>query len=245
MGKNKTDEQLALLDELAGEGLIEDVLGVVKSGKEATVYRCTRRETGALVAVKVYRGTDVRGFANDAQYREGRLRRKTRYSRAIETKTRRGREFAFGAWVHDEYETLRTLHAAGADVPAPYALRERAIVMEYIGDDDEPAPALANVRLAQGDARDALAAILRNVELALACDRVHGDLSPFNVLYWEGRVRLIDFPQAVDPRFNSNARALLERDIGNICAYFQRDGLAVDGLGIARDLWSRFIRSEL
>lgn len=245
MGKNKQQEQLELLDQLAGQGLIEDVLGVVKSGKEATVYCCTLRATGALVAAKVYRGADVRRFANDASYLEGRLRRKTRFSRAIETKTRKGREFAFGAWVHDEYETLGVLHRAGADVPEPVALQDNVIVMEYIGDEGEPAPPLGALRLDEPEARDAFSAILRNIELALACDRVHGDLSPFNVLYWDGRVRLIDFPQAVDARFNSNARTLLERDVGNICAYFSRDGVEADAARISRDLWSRYIRAEL
>lgn len=245
MGKNKVNEQHALLEQLIDQGLIDDVLGVVKSGKEATVYCCTLRTTGALVAAKVYRGTEVRRFANDAAYREGRLRRTTRFSRAIETKTRKGREFAFGAWVHDEYETLRVLHRAGADVPEPIALGENVILMEYIGDEDEPAPPLGALRLEEADARDALAAILRNIEVALACDRVHGDLSPFNVLYWDGRVRLIDFPQAVDARFNTNARTLLERDITNVCTYFARDGIEVDPARVARDLWSRFIRAEL
>lgn len=245
MGKNKQHEQHALLEDLADEGVIEDVVGVIKSGKEATVYCCTLRATGELVAAKVYRGTDVRRFANDAAYREGRLRRTTRFSRAIETKTRKGREFAFGAWVHDEYETLGILHRVGADVPRPIALRENVIVMEYIGDEGEPAPPLGALRLDEAAAREALAAILRNIELALACDRVHGDLSPFNVLYWDGRVRLIDFPQAVDARFNSNALTLLERDIANICGYFARNGIAADPQRIARDLWSRFIRAEL
>ena len=79
----------------------------------------------------------------------------------------------------------------------------------------------------------------------LACDRIHGDLSAFNVLYREGDVRIIDFPQAVDPRFNSSALTLLERDVDRICEYASRRGVGADGARIVRDLWSRFLRSEV
>jgi RIO kinase 1 len=119
LGKNKDHDTQVALDALIGENLIDDVLGVVKSGKEATVYCCEK--DGGLVAAKVYRTTDVRRFSNDAQYRTGRRHHTNRSGgailgsrgeRAMEAKSRRGREFAFDAWVSAEYETLELLHAA-------------------------------------------------------------------------------------------------------------------------------------
>lgn len=248
MGQNKDNEQLAALIEFADDGVIGEVLGIVKSAKEATVYCCSGgpRVAAPLVAAKVYRTRDVRRFGDDAMYQEGRMRRRNRVSRAIEQKSRKGREFAFGAWVASEFATLSLLHGAGADVPQPFAQSERVIVMEYVGDEDEPAPPLSSVRLDRTEAERVFGIVMRNIELALANDRVHGDLSAFNVLYRDdGLVRIIDFPQAVDARFNSNALTLLERDIDNLLSYFARQGVDADGYRIAHNLWSRFLRAEL
>jgi RIO kinase 1 len=248
VGKNKDNEQLAALEELIDNGTLDDVLGVVKSGKEATVYCCraTERHGGALVAAKVYRSRDVRRFANDTAYRGGRDRNyERRVARAVRAGTTFGRDAAFGRWVADEYETLRLLYAAGADVPAPLARSEAIVVMEYIGDEDEPGAPLASVRLEGDEAKRIFGRLMRNIELALANDRIHGDLSPFNVLYFEGDVRIIDFPQAVDPRFNEAALSLLDRDVENICRYFERSGVVADAHAISRGMWGRFLRSEL
>jgi len=238
---------MAALGEFIDTGLIDDVLGIVKSGKEATVYCCTDgHDPSRLLAAKVYRSRNVRGFSNDAQYQGGRLRGKeSRYARAIESKTKKGREFAFSAWVAEEYATLSLLHRVGAAVPAPIAQSSSVIIMEYIGDEDEPAPPLSSVRLDAADAPRVFDDLMRNIELALANDRIHGDLSAFNVLMWDGEIRIIDFPQAIDPRFNDNAQTLLQRDIDNLCGHFERYGMRADGRRIANGLWSRFIRSDL
>ncbi len=247
MGKNKDHEQLEALDAFIGDGTIDDVVGIVKSGKEATVYCCTSSARGVppLVAAKVYRSTDVRRFANDAAYREGRLRRKDRVARAIESKTRAGREFAFSQWVGAEHEALQLLHTAGVRVPRPLARSDSVVVMEYIGDQEGPAPLLNHAQMERDEAAEACAALLRDIETMLSCDRVHGDLSSFNVLYWNGAPVIIDFPQAVDARFNSNALALLERDVDRICGFFERYGIGNDAGRLARALWGRFLRSEL
>lgn len=248
MGKNRDNEQLDVIESFIDQGLVADVLGVVKSGKEATVYCCEGGPASgrALVAAKVYRSRNVRQFSNDAAYRDGRLRNlERRQARAIIAGSRAGREIAFDRWVTDEYETLRLLHRAGADVPEPVALAGSVILMEYVGDDDAPAPVLASVRLDPAEARAVFERLLRNVELALACDRVHGDLSAYNVLYHRGVVRVIDFPQAVDARFNANALSLLERDVERLCAHFARFGVQADARRIARNLWGGFLRSEL
>jgi len=248
LGQNKFNEDMEALDGFIGQGLIADVLGIVKSGKEATVFCCEAAQGAGVpyFAAKVYRQRDVRSFRNDAVYNAGRLRgAENRVARAIVTKTSFGREASFASWVSDEFQTLSLLHDAGCDVPQPFVHSERVIIMEYIGDEEGPAPVLSSVRLDRADAERALAQILRNVELALAHDRIHGDLSAYNVLYLAGAVRLIDFPQAVDARFNPNALSLLERDLANICGYFDRQGVPADAGRLARALWSRYLRSEL
>lgn len=245
LGQNKDHEQLAALDEFIEWGPIQEVIGTVKSGKEATVYAC-RHDDGYLIAAKVYRDRDVRRFSNDASYMEGKTRgMRRRDVLAIATKSRAGREISFGRWVAEEWETLRVLHQAGATVPEPIKRSERVILMQFFGDEAGAAPPLSSVRPDASEARRLFDSLMWNIELMLSCDRVHGDLSPFNVLYHEGEARIIDFPQAVDPRFNSNALSLLERDIDNICAYFARFGVDADGYRIARQLWGRFLRSEL
>lgn len=245
MGRNKDHEQLQALDVFVEDGPLEEVIGVVKSGKEATVYAC-RHDDGRLVAAKVYRDRDVRRFSNDAAYMEGRTRgMRRRDALAITMKSRAGREISFGKWVADEYETLRILHGAGAAVPEPITRSGRVIIMEFIGDEGGAAQPLASARLEPDEARRIFASLIDNIELALSVDRVHGDLSPYNVLYHAGEVRMIDFPQAVDARFNSNALQLLERDIDNICRYFARAGVESDAYRIAQAMWSRFLRSGL
>lgn len=247
MGKQKQDESLEALDAFYDNGLILDDPLLVKSGKEATVYRCpadpaTGRE---FLAAKVYRSRDTRRFASDSMYQEGRVILERRTRLAFEKKTAVGREFQAASWTENEYQTLRTLHAAGADVPQTFARTPGAILMEYIGDAEGPAPMLSNVHLERDEATQLFERVLWNIELWLARDRIHADLSPFNILAWNGRVTIIDFPQAVDPRFNPHARDLLGRDIANVCRYFARFGAHGSPEWLASDLWRRFQRSEL
>jgi RIO kinase 1 len=235
------------LDYFLAEGWITRVLHVVKSGKEATVFCCEAApSTGAaLLAAKIYRPREGRGFQDDSLYRVGRWVGGSRLQRALANKSRKGREYQFGSWVDQEWDVLTRMHAIGSDVPTPVSRCGDAILMEYLGDADEPAPRLHAVRLPPAEADYLLRVLLRNVELWLAHDVVHGDLSAYNVLYWDGRVRVIDFPQAVDPRANPNARDLLARDVANVCGYFARQGVPSDPTRIAADLWGRFLRAEL
>ncbi len=248
LGLNRVNEDLADLDAFVASATITEILGVVKSGKEATVY-CVRGGDvfgGRLIAAKVYRSRKVRQFANASVYNAGRLRqRHRREERAMETRTRFGQELAFGKWVADEYETLRLLHGAGVCVPEPLSMTERIILMEYIGDEEDPAPNLTNIDLDAGEGQQLFDVLMRNIELMLSCDRVHGDLSPYNVLYHNGTVRIIDVPQAVDARFNPNALGLLERDVENISRHFARFGVQTDARRIVRGLWARYLRSDL
>lgn len=239
--------QVPSLEEFCYENLITDVLGSLQTGKEATVYCCRAHpSTGAeFLAAKVYRPLAYRSFRDDAVYQEGRVIVDRRLRRAYRKKTRTGRQVQFGLWVEHEFETLKMLHAAGADVPRPVARSGPAVLMEYVGDAESAAPLLRNVSLARGEAKLLFDVVRRNVELFLACNRVHADLSAFNILYSQEGLKIIDFPQAVDPRFNLNALALLERDIHNVCRHFERYGVHSDASALARGLWRRFLKGEL
>jgi RIO kinase 1 len=251
-----------VLDAFFAEGLIDEVLHVVKSGKEATVYCCRASESyragqliGAqrdyvsaraeLLAAKVYHPRKFRAFQDDSVYLAGRGFGKARDRRAVKRRTRHGVDVLSGSWVHAEYDTLRLLHRAGVHVPRPVACAGGAILMEYVGDAEAAAPLLNSVTLSRDEAPALFESLLQDVALCLACNRVHGDLSAYNVLYWHGAWWLIDFPQAVDARFNPNAYFLLRRDLENVCRYFERYGVAADPSRLMASLWQRFLDGTL
>jgi RIO kinase 1 len=227
--------------------LITSVTETIGDGKEATVYRCQadpELEHGQ-VAIKVYRADKFRAFANDAAYRSGVQLRDRRMQRAVDKGSRRGRELGHGDWVEREWQTLLTLFDAGAHIPEPLACSPDSIAMELIGDPRGAAPRLHHVRLRGKQARRALDIILYNVELMLSCDRIHGDLSAYNILYHADRPWLIDLPQAIEASTNPNAHRLLARDVENVCKHFERGGLRTRPQAIADSLWRRFMRAEL
>ncbi len=231
--------------------LITDVLRQVKGGKEANVYCCAAGPSAGvpLLAGKVYRPRMFRQLRNDKAYREGRkvldadgkLVKDEGAIRAIAHGSSFGKDLLHTSWLAHEYETLEVLHAAGALVPKPYARSPNAILMAYLGDADMPAPLLNDVTLEPTEARRLLDALLSSVEIMLAHNRVHGDLSAYNVMYWEGKVTIIDFPQAVDTQHNPHARRIFERDMARLCGYFVEQGVDVDAEDVARDLWQAHV----
>ncbi len=239
--------QASAIENLCNENLISDVVKTIKGGKEATVYLCRAHPaTGEeFLAAKVYRQLEYRSFRNDAVYQAGRVILDARQRRAFRKKTRMGRQTQFALWVDNEWETLKLLHAAGARVPRPVARSGYAILMEYLGDGRAAAPMLAEVSVDRKEARVLFDRLMENVELCLSRNVVHGDLSEFNVLYWQGDFKIIDFPQAVDARFNPNSSRLLARDVYNVCRYFGRFGVEADAPALAWDLWRRFMRAEI
>src|SRR5262245_6496596 len=249
------------------EHLIRDVLGQVKGGKEASVYRCaadhgadrilaaargTDKHDGKaeLLAAKVYRPRMFRNLRNDHVYRQGRTIltadgrpvKKTdhRIMRAIGKKTAFGAQVQHTSWLMHEYTTMERLYRAGAAVPLPIAFADNAILMGYYGDERRAAPTLNEVRLSAGEAAPLFREVLRNIELLLQHNLIHGDLSAYNILYWQGRVVIIDFPQITDLRSNSNADAILRRDITRVCEYFARQGVPSEPAAIMDDLWGRY-----
>jgi len=232
---------------LDGRSCQMEVLGQLKSGKEATVWCCRAVSANgvSLVAAKRFVELEQRQFRNDALYQAGRHIRDNRGGRAMRGKSEYGREIQFSSWVDQEFDTLKRLHGGGADVPRPLGRSGQTLIMEYVGSEDSPAPLLHRVDLMPDEARTAFDRILRNIRLFLSLDCVHGDLSDFNVLWWNGVPMVIDFPQSVDPRVNENAFGLLVRDIENVCRCFCKYGITGDGQALATELWGKHLNGRL
>ena len=228
---------------------ISDVLAQIKGGKEATVYRCAAhpRLEMPLVAAKIYRPRMFRNLRNDKLYRQGRpiLTAEGRAAKNSDQRLMRaiGKKSAFGvqvehtSWLMYEYTTLERLYQAGAAVPQPFAVAANAILMGYIGDADRAAPTLNEITLSTAEAPRLFQEVLRNIALMLQLDLIHGDLSAYNILYWEGEITLIDFPQVTACQTNEDAAFILQRDITRICEYFARFGVVSDPVAIMDDLW--------
>lgn len=234
-------------------GYISDVLYRVKGGKEANVYCCKAHpSTGLeLIAAKIYRPRMFRNLRNDVRYRQGRkyldaYGKEVRDSGAIHaiTKgTRIGKEMQHASWLEHEFQTLELLADVGADVPRPLVRGENTILMEYLGDEQIAAPSLQEVSLPPAEARALFERIMDNIRSMLKAHRVHGDLSAYNVLYWDGQISIIDFPQAVDPRGNREAYDIFARDVERICQYFESYGIRANPEAQSRRLWDEYRRA--
>ena len=240
---------LGSLFEIAEHQWISDVLRKVKGGKEASVYLCkpgAATPTADLVAAKVYRPRMLRNLRNDGMYRQGRsdLDAEGRVViddgmlHAMEKKTEYGRELLHQSWIAYEFTALEELHSAGADVPEPYTMANNAILMEFIGDLGLSAPALSEVSLERSEAGVLFERVLSNLDIMLKHERIHGDLSAYNILYWDGDITLIDFPQAVSPKINRHAFAIFERDVKRVCEYFIQQGVKSNPKALALELWT-------
>ncbi len=230
------------------EQWFDDVLRIVKGGKEASVYVCRANPSAdtPLIAAKVYRPRALRNLRKDHIYREGRHRLdhnglvvyKDRQTRAMKKRTDYGQELMHTSWIEHEFRTMKILHEAGCDIPTPYASDHNAILMDFIGNEQMGAPTLNEISLQPAEVQTLFERVVHNLEIMLAHQRVHGDFSAYNILYWEGEITLIDFPQAINPLKNPNAYAIFQRDVVRICEYFQAQGMDSDPLKLAEDLWA-------
>ena len=249
------DWLLSSLRTFYDQQMLTDVLALVKGGKEASVYRCEAHPSTQLtyLAAKVYRPRKFRNLRNDKLYRENRKVLKSngkvvkdndhRIMRALGKKTGFGQQVAHTSWLMYEYTTLEHLHNIGAAVPRPLAAGENAILMEYVGDGRMAAPTLHEVQLDASEAQPLFEKVMDNIELMLQHSMVHGDLSSYNILYWDGDITLIDFPQVIDPQANPKAYFILERDITRVCDYFVGYGVdcANDPARLMEQLWERYV----
>jgi RIO kinase 1 len=228
---------------------LSDVLRQVKGGKEASVYLCagTQMTGEAHLAAKIYRPRMFRNLRNDSLYREGRLELDSDgnrildhgMQRAMEKKTGFGQQLRHISWVEHEYQSMQILHRAGVDMPRPYASGNNAILMEYIGSETLPAPTLNTVNLEADQALVLFQQAIKNLDIMLAHHRVHADFSAYNILYWEDRLWVIDFPQAVHPDENRNAYQLFERDVQRLCDYFAVQGVRRDYKRLTAQIWEK------
>jgi RIO kinase 1 len=218
--------------------------GVLKSGKEADVSlleRATEDGRRVFLAAKRYRSAEHRMFHRDAGYLEGRRVRRSRETRAMATRTQFGRELIAGQWAFAEFQILARLWNVGAAVPYPVQLLGTELMMEFIGSvDGVAAPRLAQLRPDAATARDLYAQMLDVLRDLADAGYAHGDLSPYNVLVHDGRLVLIDLPQAIDLVGNPQGFEFLRRDCVNICNWFATHGVPEAS---PQDLYDELIRS--
>jgi RIO kinase 1 len=232
------------LQELIDDGVIDEVIRSLKSGKEATVY-LVRSGTQTRCA-KVYRDMSQRSFQKRAQYQEGRKVRGSRQTRAMNKSTRFGRKEQEAAWKNAEVDALYQLVAAGVRVPQPYGYFNGVLLMELVTDaEGRPAPRLGEVDLPAETAREYHAFLMRQVVRMLSIGLIHGDLSEFNVLVAPDGPVIIDLPQAVNAAGNNAAFAMLERDVNNIRATLGRFAPELLATEFAREMWALFESGEL
>jgi RIO kinase 1 len=233
------------LEVLLADGVLDEVCGRLKSGKEADLWLV--RHGGELVAAKVYKARLARSFRNNAEYKEGRQVRNTRTQRAMDRGSRFGHAAAEEAWKTKEADALHTLHAAGVRVPKPVLFYEGVLLMELVVDPHgHPAPRLVDAHV-ERDAAAALYADLRAQAVRmLRCDLIHGDLSPYNVLLGRQGAVVIDFPQVIGAAHNSQAESFFQRDLENLRRFFAAIDPALRAAGNdAREIWRAYVRREL
>ncbi len=232
------------------EAQITDVLFRIKGGKEATVYCCTGPvlEGTGLLAAKIYRPRMFRNLRNDVRYRQnrrvldpfGKEVGDDRLARAIQKGTDIGKEALQISWLQHEYHALQVLFDAGVKVPRLIATGSNTILMEYFGDREMSAPTLQEVHLSQKEAQKTFTALMNDVDTMLGCGYVHGDLSAYNVLYFDGDYRIIDLPQVVNPDQNPDAKEIFFRDVTRLAQYFKRYGIDARPQEIARGMWQKY-----
>lgn len=233
------------LDLLLSEGIISEVLGRLKSGKEAEVFRVVYR--GNIVAAKVYKDRQQRSFQHNVAYKEGRKVRNSRTQRAIDKGSRFGRDEAEDAWKSSEANTLQLLHRQGVRVPTPVLFYEGVLLMELVNDvDGDTAPRLIEAAIDAENAGPLYRDLRSQIIKVLCCDLIHGDLSPYNVLLGAAGPTIIDFPQAISAAHNSQSEGFFQRDFENIHTFFaEHDRRLLASRGDGREIWRAYTRREL
>ncbi|MGY0563324.1 MAG: PA4780 family RIO1-like protein kinase [Paraglaciecola chathamensis] len=229
---------------LVDDGLVDEVLYQLMSGKEATVYavRCGNETRCA----KVYKEAMKRSFKKAAQYQEGRKVRNSRRARAMEKGSKFGRKQQEDAWQNTEVDALFTLAKAGVRAPEPYGCYDGVLLMELITDDDgDVAPRLNDVTMSAEQAIEDHAVVMVYVMRMLLAGLVHGDLSEFNVLVDAYGPVIIDLPQVVDAAANNNAFSMLQRDVRNMTEYYAQYAPELKNSHYAEEMWSLFEAGEL
>lgn len=232
------------LQALIDDGVIDEVLRPLKSGKEASVYVVRSGED--VRCAKVYKDMAQRSFQQRVQYQEGRKVRGSRQARAMGKATRFGRKEAEAAWKNAEVDALYQLIEAGVRVPQPHGYFNGVLVMELVTDaDGHSAPRLGEVELSAETARAFHAVLMRQVARMLCVGLIHGDLSEYNVLVAPDGPVIIDLPQVVSASGNNGARTMLRRDVGNLTISLARFAPELLDTHYAEEMWALFEQGEL
>ncbi|KLU05624.1 hypothetical protein RISK_002256 [Rhodopirellula islandica] len=229
---------------LIEDGLVDQVLGSLMSGKEAQVFlvRCGDE----VRCAKVYKDVAKRSFKNAVQYQEGRKIRNSRRQRAIDKRSKFGRDQQEDVWQRAEVDALIKLSQAGVRVPQSYGFFDGVLLMELIGDGEGGvAPRLNDITMSAEQAVREHAVMMTYVLRMLCAGLVHGDLSEFNVLQEESGPVIIDFPQVINASGNNNAKTMLQRDVRNITQYYAQYAPELAETHYAEEMWELHEKSEL
>lgn len=229
---------------LVDEGLVDEVISQLMSGKEATVYavRCGDE----IRCAKVYKEATQRSFKKAAQYNEGRKVRSSRRARAMEKGSKFGRKQQEEIWQNAEVDALYKIAEAGVRVPEPFGCYDGVLLMELITDEEgDVAPRLNDVQMPAEQAIEDHQVVMTYVMRMLCVGLVHGDLSEFNVLVDEYGPVIIDLPQAVDAAANNNAKSMLKRDVQNMTNYYSQFAPELAKTHYAEEMWAQFEAGDL
>ncbi|ENA35956.1 MULTISPECIES: PA4780 family RIO1-like protein kinase [Pseudomonas] len=232
------------MESLVEDGLIDEVLRPLMSGKEASVYvvRCGDE----IRCAKVYKEANKRSFRQASEYQEGRKVRNSRQARAMAKSTKYGRKEREEAWQNAEVAALYRLAGAGVRVPKPHDFLDGVLLMDLVTDErGDAAPRLNDVTLTPDEAREYHELMIRQVVLMLCAGLVHGDLSEFNVLLATDGPMIIDLPQAIDAAGNNHAFRMLARDVENMAQYFGRFAPELKQTRYAPEMWALYQKGEL
>lgn len=232
------------IEPLVRDGLVDEVIRPLKSGKEAAVYVVLSE--GEIRCAKVYKDVNKRGFHKQAQYQEGRKVRNSRQARAMEKNTKFGRQQQEDVWQNAEVDALYRLAAAGVRVPQPYNFVEGVLLMELVTDEHgSAAPRLNDLELSREQALEYHGLLIKEVVRMLCAGLVHGDLSEYNILVDTNGPVIIDLPQAIDAAANNNAARMLERDVDNLADYFGRFAPELLTTQYGKEIWKLYEKGEL
>jgi RIO kinase 1 len=223
------------LNTLSKLGFLDELICGIKTGKEASVF--LGRNSGGLVAVKMYTDLRVRSFKRDASYREGRFIGDARLEKAIKQGSEAGLDAHQILWVQEEFRQMQHLYEHGVNVPKAIAVNGISLIMEFIGDENgNPAARISDLKMERAEAEEAFRQSVRNLKLIVQSGRVHGDYSAFNLLWHNEKAVVIDFPQVIEFRNNPNANAFLERDVNSLCKSFMKQGVDAKEANILREI---------